>query len=214
MPLDLTTFAGRSQLCLSAVIVLLDDWTGGLIRGKAAIKLQNIYGYEFRQSIVAKADGVFTLVNVPSGQYQLSVEAQYYDHPTSYDLNLPDQATSFANVSVTLRPNANYPFPADAALIRGIITNQQGAPLPGVAIAPSPKRPVPHPTFSAFNGRFVMYFKTLTSDPEKIQLRLTKRGYNSKKKTLNVHPGRATVHTITLSHTKPKVKSSVPQGAI
>ncbi|ETW96924.1 MAG: hypothetical protein ETSY2_45540 [Candidatus Entotheonella gemina] len=214
MPLDLTTFAGCSQLRLSAVIMLLDDWTGGLIQGRAAIKLQHIHGYERRRSIIAQADGVFTLVNVPSGLYQISVEAQYYHSRTTYTLYLPGQATSFADMSIILRPNANYPFPADAVLIRGIITNQQGTPLPGVAIAPSPKRPVPLPTVSAFNGRFIMYFKTLNSDSETIQLRLTKRGFNSNKVTLNVQPGRATLHTFKLSPAKPKIKSSVPQGAI
>lgn len=161
---------------LSMAIWLIDDYTKKEPIGEIKIKIQNRDTNEIRNVKAAKnLSGYFIYKDLPDARYSISIEPELYFpiKEIPVDLPLPDSKNPVIDIKKTvLKPMSSYPFPGNATLIRGIVSNTDSAenPVPDANITAGKLLE----TFTDKRGEFVLYFRGI--DKKRITVKIENGG--------------------------------------
>ena len=136
---------------LSLAVSLVDDYTGKQPSGDIEIALDS-------KKALINPSGHYLFLDVAAGEYTLNVQNEYY-FGQEHEITLPLSGDPV--LELTLKPKPAYPFPRGATLIRGIVRDNHGEPVPEAKVEVVGKE-IENKTTE--NGEFVLYFKNLTED--------------------------------------------------
>lgn len=197
---------------LALAVQVLDDFTGKQVEVPLRVFLK-----ELRQARpLRKQSGLFCFEDVPSGNYTLVVEPDLLTadwfylklsgggvKPNGFELPVtlpipqppewpnppPPPAPPWPRLDVTLAPKGTYPFPANATLVRGLVTTGTGNALRGAAgVTVKGKYRQVDPTDSDLTlpkeietqtddaGEYVLFFQKLPSRKQAVTVVAVKDG--------------------------------------
>jgi hypothetical protein len=136
---------------LSLAVSVVDDYTGRQPSGDIEIALGG-------KKALVNPGGHHLFLDVAGGEYTLNVQNEYY-FGQEHDITIPRSGEPV--IELTLKPTPAYPFPRGATLIRGIVRDNHGEPVPEAKVEVIGKE-IENKTTE--NGEFVLYFKNLTED--------------------------------------------------
>ncbi len=141
---------------LSFAVVLRDEYSQGDPIGRIDVSLK-----EVAKKVVMNAGRYYIFLDLPVGRYTAQVRSDYFfEESAQIDTasHSPDEP-----VLIELRPRPCYPFPHGETLIRGVIRNDSGDPVPGAKISLSVgERRLA--TESTEKGEFAVYFGPLDEE--------------------------------------------------
>lgn len=157
---------------LSLAIRLKDDYTGEEPIGYIEV----MYGEE-NQKAIKNPGGYYIFTDMPAGNNTVSVKSKvYYSQELAVNPSLLDPKNPV--LEILLKPLPSYPFPANATLARGLLSNPDMNLTANVNIkAVKPEIE----TISDANGEFVLYFKDVKN--KKITIEFKKDGKSKTVKT-------------------------------
>lgn len=137
--------------------------------------------------------GYFLFMDLPEETYTITARGEYYFSITVTDITVTDPLRPI--VEFEMEPNASYPFPEGATLLKGTVTTDSGAPIPGatIGIMDSPRSMI-----TDERGRFVFYFKDVAGDEESGSINIAKTGYMAQTATYRIEEGTTKVVSIIL----------------
>ena len=162
---------------------------GENIQGAVNIALENV-----AQKPLIHTDGYLLFLDVPSGTYNVQVEAEYYDFNAGLSLDTSSHNPLSAPEILDLTPSALYPFEENASLLRGQINDSNGNPLPGVRVEVQGSGEY---AITDSSGRMVLEFDIGSSTP--LALDVTKDGYTAAVVNETATPNTAVSFTQSLS---------------
>jgi hypothetical protein len=115
----------RTTKC-SLAIRLIDAFNG---KAPNTAGLQLIIDNVIQKPIV-KPDGFIIYTNIPEGEYTCSIQSSYYLHIIQ-TIHANDQEPM---ITLSLQPNASYPFGNNATYLRLAIKDKSGEPINGASI--------------------------------------------------------------------------------
>ena len=136
---------------LSLAVSLVDDYTGRQPSGNVEIALDS-------KRALVNPSGYHLFLDVADGEYTLNVQDEYY-FGQEHEITLPLSGEPVT--ALTLKPSPAYPFPSGATLIRGIVRDTAGNPVPRATVEVVGKE-IENTTTE--EGEYVIYFKNLTED--------------------------------------------------
>lgn len=186
---------------LSLAVSLVDDYSDGQAIGEIKLTMGG-------KEAIRNPGAYHLLLDFADGDYTLKAEARYYyEQEVDVTLPLPGEPV----VVLTLKPTPDYPFPATATLVRGIVKDNAEKPVSG-AIAKIIEKDLENQTSEM--GEFVLYFKSLTAQDiirvngkkyikahggsHQLQLQVTHPDYKKKTVAVEVEEGKTTSVFITL----------------
>ncbi len=126
--------------------------------------------------------GYYLFTDLPHGTYEVSIESELYFSEAA-TVDTPMLPPKNPVMEILLKPKPAYPFPSNATLVRGIVSNA-GAVVADAVISVTGKA-VKSTTNEG--GEFVLYFKGIKS--ELITIEITK-GANTKSVTATIMEGK------------------------
>jgi hypothetical protein len=126
--------------------------------------------------------GYYLFTDLPHGTYEVSIESELYFSEAA-TVDTPTLPPKNPVMEILLKPKPAYPFPSNATLVRGIVSNA-GAVVADAVISVTGKA-VKSTTNEG--GEFVLYFKGIKS--ELITIEITK-GANTKSVTATIMEGK------------------------
>lgn len=179
---------------LSLAVGLRDDFTGRQPIGEVRLAVSDREG-------IKNPSGYYLFLDLPAGDFQLRVRAQYYfDQEVDITLTPPGEPVS----ELILKPSPAYPFPERATLIRGMVGDTEGEPVAGAAVRIKGREVASETTE---RGEFALYFKGLTeadiikingkryvtgNGRQKLSLQVTHPSYPKKTAKIEVEEGKTT----------------------
>lgn len=185
---------------LSLAVSLIDDYTDSQPIGEIKLALGE-------KEAIRNRSGYYLFLDFATSDYPLKVQAQYY-FDQEVDITLPLSGEPLANL--TLKPNPSYPFSERATLIRGMVRDTEGEPVPGATVKIMGKE-IENKTTQ--KGEFVLYFKALKERDiikvnkkryvrrdrsRRLRLMVTHPDYKTKTVPIEVEEGKTTAVSITL----------------
>lgn len=150
---------------LSLAVRLKDDYTGEKPVGYVEVMYR-----EGNQKAIKNLSGYYTFTDMAAGNNTVSVRSKiYYSLELSVNPSLLDPKDPV--LEILLKPLPSYPFPANATLVRGLLSNPDMNLTGNVnikAIEPGIE------TISDNMGEFVLYFRDVKN--KKITIELKKNG--------------------------------------
>ncbi|CAG0986311.1 MAG: hypothetical protein MPEBLZ_03317 [Candidatus Methanoperedens nitroreducens] len=150
---------------LSLAVLLEDDYTGEEPVGYVEVMYR-----EGNQKAIKNLSGYYTFTDMAAGNNTVSVRSKmYYSLELSVNPFLLDPKDPV--LEILLKPLPSYPFPANATLVRGLLSNPDMNLTGNVnikAIEPGIE------TISDNMGEFVLYFRDVKN--KKITIELKKNG--------------------------------------
>jgi hypothetical protein len=151
---------------LSLAVDLVDGFTGRAPVGNPAPGIEGL-----DVDPMHNPSGYHVFLDLEPGTVTLHVDGgTHYLDETVTDVEIPDPATVDASVpstlpveTVELAPAPPYRFPAGATVIRGIVRNPGGDPLPGATVNVENRRQEMSTRTDA-NGEYVLFFDPVTRD--------------------------------------------------
>jgi hypothetical protein len=124
------TFAGEQTINrLSMAVRLIDDYTAIAM----PIGHVNVFIRDLNLRAFKNASAYYLFIDLPTGTYNLVVDADYYfAAEQAVDTATLDPTSPI--VDVTLTPQGTYPFPAGATLIRGVVREAGGEAIQGASV--------------------------------------------------------------------------------
>ncbi len=177
---------------LSLAVSVVDDYTDRHLTGNVELALGE-------KRAMVNPGGYYLFLDVADGDYTLKVQADNY-YSQEQDVALPLSGDPV--VELTLKPTPAYPFPRGATLIRGIVRDTEGKPVPGATVKVVGKG-IENKTTE--EGEFVLYFKNLTEEDiikiggkryvrrnnsRRLMVRASHPDYRSKTESTEVEEGR------------------------
>lgn len=189
---------------LSLAVIVLDSFTEKppqvaiRVRLKElprSIPVRNQSGFFCFEGITTP--GPYTLVLEPdrttSDWYYLESTGPIWNDTFERIINLPKPDPKAPVEAATFSPKSSYPFPTNATLVRGIVTQgtpdgvggavvsttYQHVPNPPPNVPPGPPAPLPVKTLTDREGEFVLFFKRLPNETQLITLTAEKNGNQS-----------------------------------
>jgi len=185
---------------LSLAVSLIDDYTDSQPIGVIKLALGE-------KEAIRNRSGYYLFLDLAAGDYPLKVQARYY-FDQEVDITLPLSGEPLANL--TLKLNPSYPFSQRATLIRGMVRDTEGEPVPGATVKIMGKE-IENKTTQ--KGEFVLYFKALKERDiikvhkkryvrrdrsSRLRLMATHPDYKTKTVPIEVEEGKTTAVSITL----------------
>lgn len=137
---------------LAVALLLKDDYTEKQPIGKVKVFME-----ELETKPIKNPSGYYLFLDLPDGEYRLRVESDYYfDMAETVALASLDPMNPV--VEINLKPMPSYPFSPGTTLIRGMVQNLTGDPVPGAQVQVTGK-PIDNETTG--KGEWVLYFKGL-----------------------------------------------------
>ncbi len=128
-------------------------------------------------------NGYYCFTDLPHGEYEISIESEYY-HAKKERINTAELNPKNPVKKIILVPNATYPFPAHATLVRGLLKDTEPVKDAEIKVTGHEIR-----TRTNSKGEFVLYFKGIKS--EKLTIKFTKED-KSKRVEVTVKEGETT----------------------
>lgn len=100
-------------------------------------------------------EGYIIFLDLPPGDYPVSIESVRYKYYGELAINPLTQDPLNAIVELPVEPSADYPFPNDATLLRGIVQDSYGNPIQGARVEIDTGGQF---AISDAQGRVVLYF--------------------------------------------------------
>ena len=187
-PILMEQHSTRLSLAVSAV----DDYTDRHLTGNVELALG-------KKRALVNPSGYYLFLDIADSDYTLKAQADYY-FSQEQDVALPLSGDPI--IELTLKPAPAYPFPRGATLIRGIVRDPDGKPVPGATVKVIGKE-IENKTTE--EGEFVLYFKNLTEDDiikiggeryvrrnhsRRLMVRASHPDYRSKMESAEVEEGR------------------------
>ena len=153
MTISAGTFLERRSKKLSFAVNLWDDYSKSLPSGRIEVFLDD------GRRATKNASSYYLFLDLPEGEYRVQVRSERYFDETSEPLN----TATYNNknpINMNLTPRPSYPFRPGETLMRGILLDGEGRPIPGGRIGG-------HAANKDFlsrtteTGEFVIYFGTL-----------------------------------------------------
>jgi hypothetical protein len=164
---ELTAYFTESiSSSLSLALWLMDDYTKRRPIGnvKVLIKKENLKSF-------VNLSGYHLFTDLPLGSYEVTVESDFY-FPENTTVDTSDTSRLKPKspvIEVTLKPKPSYPFPNNATLVRGLVSNS--APIANAIIKVASKT-IESETDE--RGEFSLYFKGIKK--EDITIEVEKNG--------------------------------------
>lgn len=138
---------------LTFAVRLIDEFTSDLPTGGVHVTIEGQ-----RAKPARNLSGYHVITDLPAGTYTVRVESDFYlPAEEIVDTTLLPPKTPVAGI--TLKPNARYPFPGHATLLRGVVTN--GAPVSGALVSVTGKTMT---SMTDEQGEFVLFFKGIKTE--------------------------------------------------
>jgi len=119
---------------------------------------------------IVNLSGYHCFVNVPDGNYILTIESTYY-YSVEKTISLPYPDPKKPVETILLNPKPGYPFPPGTTLVRGIVSITEP-----VADAIVTVRGTSQETMTNEKGEFLLFFKGLRNKEEDIVIEIKKFG--------------------------------------
>lgn len=145
-------------LNLSFAVWLVDDHTKEKPIGNIKVLIE-----EIDKKAIRNPSGYYFFTDLEARDYTLSIKSEFY-LPEKKLVNMSSSPFSDPKEPVVevdgkpeiiLKPNPEYPFPANATLIRGQIKSNSEEPLAGIKVGVEEKN---MESFTDSRGEFVLYF--------------------------------------------------------
>lgn len=156
---------------LSLAVLLTDDFTQKKeITGKVKVSIPLL-----KLKAVMNPSGYYNFCDLPGDTYTMQIQSDYYIYKEKdIDISLLPVPPVYP---VTLKPGPLYPFPIWATLLRGVVSDSNGNPIPGAAVECVVKG---LSTTTSAKGEFVLYFPVnnfaVDKKVEKIDIKVTPDG--------------------------------------
>ena len=155
----MTTVPDVSTTKVSMAVRLHDEFTGsGRALGNVVVSIRDRARHPVRNR-----SGYHVFMDLASGDVVIQVRSKWYlDEDRDLRLPLSDRLNPLLEVS--LKPNWLYPFPRNVTLIRGLVQDVHGSPVPAarVEFLTLAGKQVENRTDSG--GRFVLFITGLLED--------------------------------------------------
>lgn len=161
---------------LSLAVWLNDDYTKERPIGNIQVKIS-----EADIKAVKNLSGYFLFTDLTSGNYTVVTESDFYfSEEAAVNTSLLDPKNPV--VEIALKPKPSYPFPGNATLARGLVTNT--GPVVNAEVTVVGKT---IETFTDEKGEFVLYFKGIEMENITIEI---EKGSATKAVTTTIEEGR------------------------
>jgi hypothetical protein len=142
------------------VAALTDRYTGSRPSGDTTVFINTKYK---PINAIRNPSGYYVFTRLPEGEFVVNVESPYYfaGKKTLTPSDLGGLDTMNPVIDIILEPNPSYPFPANATLIRGMVRDRQGHPIPGAQVEITGRK---NGTQTTPKGEFVLFFNKLTEE--------------------------------------------------
>ncbi|HWP92885.1 MAG TPA: carboxypeptidase-like regulatory domain-containing protein [Thermodesulfobacteriota bacterium] len=174
---EFTAYEGEKIITvLSLAVRLIDDFTEEETIGnvKVTIKEGDIKAFK-------NLSGYYLFKDMNPGNYNFAVGSDFY-LPEEMAVNLPQPDPKNPVVEVTLKPKPSYPFPRNATLVRGLVSD--GNPVVDADVSVVGKT---IETKTDEKGEFVLYFKGIKQEAITVEV---KKGGNTKSVNTTVEEGK------------------------
>lgn len=162
---------------LSLAVRLIDDFSGKETIGNVKVTIKEGDRKAFRN-----ISGYYLFNDMNPGNYNVVAESDhYFSEETAVNIPQPDPKNPVMGVS--LKPKPSYPFPGNANLVRGLVSD--GGPVVDADVSVVGKT---IETKTDEKGEFVLYFKGIKQEAITIEI---KKGGNTKSVNTTVEEGKA-----------------------
>lgn len=149
---------------LSLAILLIDDFTRREPIGRINVELKD----EDIEAI-KNLSGYYLFTDLTGGNYTISIESDVY-FSEEKEVNIPHPDPKNPVVEIILKPVPAYPFPENATLVRGLVSNTNPVVNADVKVLGKTIE-----TKTDERGEFVLYFKGINKT-ESIAIEIKKDG--------------------------------------
>ncbi|NIM17837.1 MAG: hypothetical protein GTO45_38160 [Candidatus Aminicenantes bacterium] len=142
------------------VVALTDRYTGSQPSGDPDVFINTKYK---PMNAIRNPSGYYVFTRLPEGEFVVNVESPHYfaEQKTLTLSDLGGLDTMNPVFDIILEPNPSYPFPANATLIRGMVRDTQGHPIPGAQVEITGRK---NGTQTTRKGEFVLFFNKLSEE--------------------------------------------------
>ncbi len=161
---------------LSLAVRLTDDYTQKEPVGNIKVMIK-----EGEITPVKNLSGYYLFNDMTAGNYSVVIESDFY-FPEETAVNIPHPVPKNPVVEIALKPKPAYPFPGNATLVRGVVSD--GSPVVNAEVKIVGK---PIETKTDEKGEFVLYFKGIKQENITIEI---KKGGSTKAVNTVVEEGK------------------------
>jgi len=187
---------------LSIAFRAIDEFTGEQPQSAIRVILKEIP----RSRALRNLSGHFCFEEIKAGNYKLLVEPDpltanwFYVKPLqgpwtdTFEIPILVVANVLLSFDLTLSPRPSYPFPANATLVRGIVTRGTPAGVANAVVSTTYDQVNPQDTTQTVpktvetltnrEGEYVLFFKRLPQDTQPITLKAAKDGKQTQQSVL------------------------------
>ncbi len=174
---------------LSLAVWLTDEYTKEKPVGRVKVTLK-----EGERKAFKNLSGYYCFTDVPDGDYHLRIESEFY-FPIEKPVDVPflDPANPDPKNPVDeieLKPHPGYPFPENATLVRGVVSNTGPVVKADVKVVGKPIE-----TITDEKGEFVLFCKGIKQENVTIEI---SKGGNTRVVPTTIEEGK-TVSTKTIT---------------
>lgn len=145
---------------LSLSVWLIDEYTQMKPAGNIKVLIE-----EGNINAVKNLSGYYLFNDLIDGNYNLIIESDFYfPEETLVAVPCPDPKNPV--IEITLKPRPSYPFPNNATLVRGLLSN--AGPLADAAVKVIGKT---IETITDERGEFILYFKGIKKEDITIEIK-------------------------------------------
>ncbi len=160
---DFTAYPGDvTSTHLSLAVQLTDDYTKKEPLGNIQVKIK-----EGNINAIKNPSGYYLFTDFAAGNYNLAVESDFY-FPEEKAVTTPHPDPKNPVVLIVIRPRPLYPFPKNATVVRGLVSN--GNPVVDAEVSVIGKT---LKTKTDKKGEFVLYFKGIKKEDIAIEIKLS-----------------------------------------
>lgn len=154
---------------LSLAVWLIDEYTQVKPAGDVKVLIE-----EGDINAVKNLSGYYLFNDLADGNYNIIIESDlYFSEEMAVAVPRPDPKNPA--IEITLKPRPSYPFPNNATLVRGVLSN--AGPITNAAVKVIGKT---IETITDERGEFILYFKGIKKEDITIEIKK-----NGNTKTIN-----------------------------
>ncbi len=179
---------------LSMAVRLIDDFTRRQPEMNLRVRLRPVLAAVPPPRPVRGASGAYCFEDVPNGNYTLTVETEgtrpliYLMPPLPITIPLPALPDpTIPLVEIVLTPSSAYPYPPDATLVRGVVTQLgTGDPVPDALVNATYDQVDPADelltvlanveTRADIDGQFALFFRRLPAHTQNVTITAAQGG--------------------------------------
>jgi hypothetical protein len=156
-----TAYPGDVRITtLSLAVWVMDDFTKNKPAGNIKVMIKDGERKAFQN-----LSWYYLFTDLPAGNYTVAVEADlYFSEEVMVAVPCPDPKNPV--IEITLKPRPAYPFPNNATLVKGLLSN--AGPVTNAAVKVIGKT---IETITDERGEFILYFKGIKKEDIAIEIK-------------------------------------------